>query len=88
MEESEARAGQVERAVVDELEARELEHRVGERFDAVVVDDDSRGARLQIADPPVRARLRSGHRIEPGTTLPVELVAADPVGRSLRFAPA
>jgi exoribonuclease R len=88
MEQSEARAAQVERAVVDELEARELEHRVGERFDAVVVDDDSRGARLQIADPPVRARLRSDHRIEPGTTLPVELVAADPVGRSLRFAPA
>jgi exoribonuclease R len=88
MEQSEARAGQVERAVVDELEARELEHRVGERFDAVVVDDDSRGARLQIADPPVRARLRSDHRIEPGTTLPVELVAADPIGRSLRFAPA
>jgi hypothetical protein len=54
----------------------------------VVVDDDSRGARLQIADPPVRARLRSDHRIEPGTTLPVELVAADPIGRSLRFAPA
>ena len=88
MEEAEARAGQVERAVVDELEARELEHRVGERFDAVVVDDDARGARLQIADPPVRARLHSDRRIEPGTTLPVRLVAADPVGRSLRFAPA
>ena len=88
MEEAEARAAQVERAVVDELEARVLEHRIGERFDAVVVDDDARGARLQIADPPVRARLRSGHRIEPGTTLPVRLVAADPLGRSLRFAPA
>jgi exoribonuclease R len=88
MEESEARAGQVERAVVDELEARLLEHRIGERFEAVVVDDDARGARLQIADPPVRARLRSDHRIDPGTTLTVRLVAADPLGRSLRFAPA
>jgi exoribonuclease R len=88
MAEAEARAGQIERAVVDELEARVLEHRVGERFDAVVVDDDARGARLQIADPPVRARLHSDHRIEPGITLSVRLVAADPIGRSLRFAPA
>jgi exoribonuclease R len=88
MDEAESRAGQVERAVVDELEARLLEHRVGERFEAVVVDDDSRGARLQIADPPVRARLHGDRRIAPGTTLSVRLVAADPVGRSLRFAPA
>jgi exoribonuclease R len=88
MDEAESRAGQVERAVVDELEARLLEHRVGDRFEAVVVDDDSRGARLQIADPPVRARLHGDRRIDPGTTLSVRLVAADPVGRSLRFAPA
>jgi hypothetical protein len=54
----------------------------------VVVDDDSRGARLQIAEPPVRARLHGDRRIAPGTTLSVRLVAADPLGRSLRFAPA
>ncbi len=88
MEEAESRAGQVERAVVDDLEARLLEHRIGERFEAVVVDDDARGARLQIAEPPVRARLHGDRRIDPGTTLSVRLVAADPVGRSLRFAPA
>ncbi|HEY7257745.1 MAG TPA: RNB domain-containing ribonuclease [Gaiellales bacterium] len=88
MEEAEAHAGQVERAVVDELEARELEHRIGEQFEAVVVDDDARGARLQIADPPVRARLHGDRRVAPGTTLAVRLVAADPLGRSLRFAAA
>jgi exoribonuclease R len=88
MEDAESRAGQVERAVVDELEARLLEHRVGEQFEAVVVDDDARGARLQIAEPPVRARLHGDRRIDPGTTLPVRLVSVDPVGRSLRFAPA
>jgi exoribonuclease R len=88
MEDSEFRAAQVERAIVDDLEARLLEHRVGERFDAAVVDDDTRGARLQIAEPPVRARLRSDRRIAPGTMLAVRLVAADPIGRSLRFAPA
>ena len=88
MEEAESRAGQVERAIVDDLEARLLEHRVGERFDAVVVEHDARGARLQIAEPPIRARLHSDRRIDPGTTLAVRLVGADPVGRSLRFAPA
>ena len=88
MAEAESRAGQVERAIVDDLEARLLEHRVGERFDAVVVDHDARGARLQIAEPPIRARLHSDRRIDPGTTLAVRLVGADPLGRSLRFAPA
>jgi exoribonuclease R len=88
MEEAESRAGQVERAIVDDLEARLLEHRVGEEFDAAVVEHDARGARLQIAEPPIRARLHSDRRFEPGTTLAVRLVAADPVGRSLRFAPA
>ena len=88
MEGAESRAGEVERAIIDDLEARLVEHRVGERFDAVVVEHDARGARLQIAEPPIRARLRSDRRIDPGTTLAVRLVAADPVGRSLRFAPA
>ena len=88
MEAAESRAGQVERAIVDDLEARLLEHRVGEEFDAAVVEHDARGARLQIAEPPIRARLHSDRRFEPGTTLSVRLLAADPVGRSLRFAPA
>ena len=66
MEEAESRAGQVERAIVDDLEARLLEHRVGEEFDAAVVEHDARGARLQIAEPPIRARLRSDRRFEPG----------------------
>jgi exoribonuclease R len=88
MEDAEARAGQVERAVVDDLEARVLEHRVGERFDAVVVEHDARGAKLQIAEPPVRARLHDERRLEAGTTLPVRLISADPLGRALRFAPA
>ena len=88
MAEAESRAGQVERAIVDDLEARLLEHRVGQRFDAVVVDHDARGARLQIAEPPIRARLHTDRRIDPGTTLAVRLLSADPVGRSLRFAAA
>ena len=88
MEEAEARASQVERAVVDGVEARLLEHRIGERFKAVVLEHDARGARLQITDPPVRARLHADGSYPPGTTLAVRLVSADPVGRALRFAPA
>ena len=80
--------GSVTPAQWNDLEARLLEHRVGEEFDAAVVEQDARGARLQIAEPPIRARLHSDRRFEPGTTLAVRLVAADPVGRSLRFAPA
>ena len=57
MSETSARVAQLERAVVDDVEARLLEPRVGERFPASVVELDSRGARIQIADPPVRARL-------------------------------
>ena len=66
MEEAESRAGQVERAIVDDLEARLLEHRVGEEFDAAVVEHDARGARLQIAEPPIRARLHSDRAVRAG----------------------
>ena len=86
METAEARAAQVERAVVDAAEARLLEPRVGEEFAAVVVERDARGARLQIADPPVRARLRADGGARAGQTLRVRLVGADPRARALRFA--
>ena len=86
MSETSARVAQLERAVVDDVEARLLEPRVGERFPASVVELDSRGARIQIADPPVRARLH----VEPppplGARIDVELVRADPASRSLQFA--
>jgi exoribonuclease R len=86
MEAAEARAAQVERAVVDAAEARLLEARLGEEFAAVVVERDARGARLQIADPPVRARLRNDGGAQAGQTLRVRLVGADPRARSLQFA--
>ena len=79
MEEAESRAGQVERAIVDDLEARLLEHRVGER----VRRRRRRARRPRRAPADRRAanprRLHSDRRFEPGTTLAVRLVAADPV---------
>lgn len=79
------RANALERAVVDAAEAVVLAPRVGERFEAVVVEADPRGAVVQLQEPPVRARcegeLRLGERVQ------VELVAADVVTRQVRLRP-
>ncbi|GGK88013.1 ribonuclease R [Mangrovihabitans endophyticus] len=76
------------RAAVDLTEAVLLEHRVGERFDAGVVDVDDAskkrpGGTVAIDDPAVRARchgdLPLGERVE------VTLTQADPTSRTVRF---
>jgi exoribonuclease R len=85
MQESDARAEQLEGAVVDDVEARLLEHRVGEVFAGVIVDADARGARLQIARPPVRARLHGEPPPPLGSMVRVRLAAVDVLGRALRF---
>ena len=58
--------------------------RVGDRFKAVVTDFDERGARIQLEDMPVVARV-DAHRIDPGDVVEVELTEADPARRSIRF---
>jgi exoribonuclease R len=85
MAESGARAGQVERAIIDDVETRLLEHRIGERFQAVALENDRRGTVIRIAEPAVRARLHTDPPPNPGDLLTVELVRADPVSRSLEF---
>ncbi len=84
MDSSGSRSSRVERAVVDLVEAVVLHGREGDVFTAVVTDVDDRGARIQIADPAVVARV-SAHRIEPGDTFQVRLVTADPLKRQLSF---
>ncbi|MDQ2623528.1 MAG: RNB domain-containing ribonuclease, partial [Actinomycetota bacterium] len=56
MAESGRRASAVERACADAVEAAVLAHRVGEVFDAVVVDENRSGLDLQLTDPAVTAR--------------------------------
>jgi exoribonuclease R len=85
MEQAEARNDQLALAIVDDVEARFLEHRVGDEFTAVVVDIDRRGARVQLADPPVRARMREQPMPPLGEPVCVRLQAADPLARSLQF---
>ncbi|HEX2087179.1 MAG TPA: RNB domain-containing ribonuclease [Solirubrobacteraceae bacterium] len=74
------RARTVERGVVDLVEAVLLQGREGERFDAVVIDEDV----VQLRDPAVRGRLERGCP-EPGTEVVVRLERADPGTRTVAF---
>jgi exoribonuclease R len=82
------RAGALERACVDLLEALLLRDRVGERFAATVVEAASGRrprATVTIPSPPVRARC-DGDGLALGTVVDARLVEADPVQRRVRFA--
>jgi exoribonuclease R len=74
------KAGVVERGVVDLVEAMLLEGRVGESFDALVVDDKL----LQLREPAVRAGVE-GACPEPGTEVKAKLTVADPKARRVEF---
>lgn len=74
---SEAKSGQVTRAVLDLAEAVALADDIGERFAAVVTDVDERGARIQLCDPAVVSRI-AGSGLAPGDRISVRLIAAEP----------
>ena len=74
MAKGEQRANGVERAVIDLAEAVLLSGRVGEVFDAVVVDEDRRGASSRSVEPAVLARV-SANGVEPGDPVRVKLDA-------------
>ena len=84
MARADAKSGQVERAVIDMAEAVMLQGAVGTIYEAIVTDLDERGARIQLCDVPVVARV-DAHRVAPGDTLHARLTAADPVQRTIRF---
>lgn len=85
MDAAEAHAGQIDRAAVDLVEARLLEHLVGREFAAIAVDQDAHGTRIQLADPPVRARLHGDPGPPLGTSIRVRLISVDPLAPALRF---
>jgi exoribonuclease R len=80
------RANAVERACVDLVEAFVLRERVGQMFDAVVIDveENRPWAQVQITDPAVVARC-DGERLPLGETVRVRLTRADPATREVRF---
>ncbi len=84
MAKAEARDGQIERAAIDLAETAILAGREGESFAAVVTDLGEQGARIQLCDFPVVARV-TAHGVVPGARIVVGLDEADTVRRSLRF---
>lgn len=80
------RANESERAAIDLTEAVVLSDRIGEEFDAAVVEagDNGESGAVALEDLAVRARC-SGPGLVPGTRLRVRLTEADPVTRKVRF---
>jgi exoribonuclease R len=85
MGKADARANQIDRAVIDLAEAATLSGREGESFAAVVTEVDDVGPRIQLSDLPVVSRV-TAHGVAAGAKLTVRLVATDPVKRTVSFA--
>ncbi len=84
MAKADARDGQVERAVIDLSECVMISGREGESFSAVVTDIGENGARIQLCDLPIVARV-TAHGALPGTPLTVRLLGADLERRQISF---
>ncbi|PZA22861.1 ribonuclease II, partial [Modestobacter versicolor] len=83
---SDRRTHEVERAVIDLVEATVLAGRVGEVFDAVVLDAEEKRSTVVLSELAVQARCDG--RLTPGEQVEVRLTTADPATRTVRFAPA
>jgi exoribonuclease R len=77
-------AHEVDRAVVDATEAWLLRDRVGDVFDAVVLDAEERSGTILLDDPAVRARC-DGAALPIGERIRARLVVADVAQREVRF---
>ncbi|MFB9962968.1 RNB domain-containing ribonuclease [Sinosporangium siamense] len=87
MEVGARRSRGVDRACVDLVEAFVLRDRVGQTFEAVVVDvaEGRPGGMVQLTDPAVIARC-DGDGLPLGETVTVRLTRAEPSTREVRFA--
>lgn len=79
MERCEGLASNVDRAVIDLLEAVSIQHRIGEILDAEVVDVEN--GVVQSLEPAIRARAAKLLDVENGTKVRVRIDVADPVSR-------
>ncbi|HUR12863.1 MAG TPA: RNB domain-containing ribonuclease [Mycobacteriales bacterium] len=84
MAQADRRAHELDRAAVDLAEAWVLQHRVGESFEAVVVDTNGTGGTVQLTEPAVRGRVEGA---EPplGRRVEVVLAVADVRTRKVAF---
>jgi exoribonuclease R len=82
------RANRYERSILDLVEAGLLADRVGDIFDAVVVevdeDDPTRGE-ITVADPAIEARVVSASDLPLGRSVKVRLAEADVPARKVQF---
>jgi exoribonuclease R len=85
MRDADHRAHEIDRAMVDVVEAALLQHRIGETFDAAVVEAHGDVGEVQLRDPAVRAKCTGGP-LPLGTEVHVRLVTADPAKREVVFA--
>jgi exoribonuclease R len=84
MRAADQRAHEIDRAIVDATEAWLLHDRIGEVFDALVIDSDDRAATITLDKPAVRARC-AGAALAVGEHIRAQLVEADVAKRSVRF---
>ncbi|NDU73257.1 RNB domain-containing ribonuclease [Actinomadura sp. DSM 109109] len=78
------RGADIDHACVDLVEALLLRDHVGDVFDAVVVDVNGTGGRVQLVSPPVFGRC-DGEGLPLGEQVRVRLEEADPARRRVRF---
>jgi exoribonuclease R len=79
-------ANAADRGAIDLVEAVLLKDRVGETFEAAVLDSDGKRSTVALDEPPVRARCEGPLAL--GTRTRVQLIEATPETRTVRFAPA
>jgi exoribonuclease R len=85
MNRADAKAGQVDSAVLELAEAVVLACRAGEQFTGTVIAiDKKRGAQVQLADPAVITRV-PGAGLAIGDTVQLRLDEANPAVRLTRF---
>ena len=84
MNRAEQRAGQVDGAVVELAEAVTLECRLGDVFEARVIDIDDRGAKAQLCTEPVITRI-AADGLDFGQRVDLRLAEANPARRTARF---
>jgi VacB/RNase II family 3'-5' exoribonuclease len=84
MSHGESVANRAERAAIELAEAVILADRVGDVFDAVVIDETDRGVQIQLADLPIIASVQA-HHIDPGEDLRVRVDRVDVTSRQVEF---
>ncbi len=84
MSRADALGNRLDRLVLDLVEAVVMQGQEGRSFEALVTDIDDRGARIQLCDVAVVARVDVTH-VEPGDRITVKLLSTSPAERSVRF---